>query len=373
MRLRADRVVGHPGPCDLVVHDGTIIGIEPPNPAERPDVVVHEISPGLIDWQVNGVGTDDVWTALLTDDLDAFGRIGSALLDHGVTTWCPTLVSAPLARYGHAFDAFGRLGDPGPGSDRPTSPPTARPVGLHLEGPFLGRAPGAHRTRHIVPIDVDFVAALPPFVRVVTAAAEAFCVDRSVGEAVLDRLTAGRIVTSIGHSRPTRAEYDFVVDRGASAVTHLFNAMSGVHHREPGLATWALTDERLHCGIIADGVHVAPEVITLAFAAAGDRITVVSDQVAVGTDPTVHVVDGAPRRPDGTIAGSVATADRALAVATSAGVDRHVVLRAMSTNPARLLGLDDRGEIGVGRRADLVGFDDRQRLVGVWMDGHRVR
>lgn len=372
MRLRADKVVGHSGPCDIVVDADTIVGVEPPNPAERPDVVVHEISPGLVDWQVNGIGTDDVWTVLLAGDVDGIGRIGSALLDHGVTTWCPTLVTAPLDRYGHAFEAFGRLVDSVSESE-PSTRSAARAIGLHLEGPFLGRAPGAHRTRDIVPIDVDFVTALPPFVRVITVAAETMFADQVVGGSVLDHLSSRRIVTSIGHSRPTRAEYDFVVDRGASAVTHLFNAMSGIHHREAGLATWALTDERLHCGIIADGVHVDPDVVALAFAAAGDRITVVSDLVAVGADPAVHVVDGAPRRMDGTIAGSIATADRSLSVVVSAGVDRHAALRAMSTNPARLLGLDDRGEIGIGRRADLVCFDDRQHLVGVWMDGHRVR
>lgn len=369
MRLRAASVVGHPGGRDVLVDErGRIESVVEPDLSARPDITVHELSPGLVDWQVNGVGGDDVWTALLTDDVEALTRIGSALLDHGVTAWCPTLVTTSLHRYPEAFRHF-RHGVESLG----TTSPSAYPVGLHLEGPFLGRAPGAHRTQDIVPIDLDFVNDLPAFVRVLTIAAEALAADRGIGERALDRLGAGGIVVSIGHSRPHRAEYDFAVDNGAGAVTHLFNAMSGTHHREPGLAAWALIDERVHCGLIADGVHVAPEMVALAFAAAPDRITVVSDQVAMGSDSSVRLVDGAPRRTDGTIAGSVGTASRALAVATSAGVDRHRVLRSMSTTPAAMLGLHDRGVIEHGRRADLVGFDEVGRLVGVWMDGRRVR
>lgn len=369
MRLRAASVVGHPSGRDVLVDDGgRIEAVVEPDLAVRPDVAVHELSPGFVDWQVNGVGSDDVWTALLADDFEGLVRIGSALLDHGVTAWCPTLVTASLHHYSRAFRTFRHGVETLASTGR-----TAHPVGLHLEGPFLGRAPGAHRAQDIVPIDLDFVKDLPAFVRVLTIAAEALAADRGIGERTLEHLGAKGIVVSIGHSRPHRAEYEFAVDNGARAVTHLFNAMSGTHHREPGLAAWALIDERVHCGLIADAVHVAPEMVALAFAAAPDRITVVSDQVAIGSDSAVRIVDGAPRRADGTIAGSVGTASQALAVATSAGVDRHRVLRAMSTTPAAMLGLHDRGTIAPGRRADLVGFDVDGRLVGVWMDGRRVR
>jgi len=194
------------------------------------------------------------------------------------------------------------------------------------------------------------------------------------GEAVSELMKKPGMRVSIGHSRPTRAEFEAALTRGASSVTHLFNGMSGLGHRDPGLAAWALLDERVWCGLIADGAHVAPEMLDLAFRVAGDRITLVSDSVAWrNSNLGSTFVDGVPRLPDGTLAGSAITLGRSIDVCVDAGVPWFDALRAASSNVADFLGLDDRGHLAQGRRADIVAFAEDRELAGVWTAGRRVR
>ena len=153
--------------------------------------------------------------------------------------------------------------------------------------------------------------------------------------------------------------------------------MSGVHHRSPGVAVWAMTNPDVYASIIADGVHVHPRVIRLAFAALGaDRAVLVTDAVAwrsgrVG-EIGMEFRDGAPRLPDGTLAGSAVTMDAAIRVCVAAGVDLSAAVTAASTNPARLLGLHDRGALEVGKRADLVALTPRNEIEQVWLAGEPV-
>lgn len=320
---------------------------------------------GFVDLQVNGYDDVDLWRAVRARDRAAIARLSERLLDHGVTSWQPTLVTAPLDRYRDALEFL---------TDTPLS--GAHRIGVHLEGPFLGRAPGAHRRDHIVDVDPDFVAALPSVVSMVTIAPE----SRGSSQAIASLASRG-VRCSLGHSRPTPAEYALSRSAGATAVTHLFNAMSGVEHRDPGLATWALLDDAMTLGLIADGVHVHPDVIALAFRTATDRIALVSDSIgwADGREDEasigggVEVRDGAPRLPDGTLAGTNLTLDRAVRVCVDAGVPADVALLAASRTPARLMGLEDRGSIESRRRADLVALDRDLRVAAVWLEGSRVR
>ncbi|HSL57101.1 MAG TPA: amidohydrolase family protein, partial [Acidimicrobiales bacterium] len=154
---------------------------------------------------------------------------------------------------------------------------------------------------------------------------------------------------------------------------HGFNAMAGLHHREPGLIGAALTDPRLTVSLIADGVHVHPAVLRLAFAAAPGRVALITDAVGWRTERLagrgVRVVDGAPRLADGTLAGSALTMDAAVRTVVAAGVDLASALRAASTTPARVLGLADRGRIEPGARADLVVLGVDLRPEQVWLGG----
>ena len=185
-------------------------------------------------------------------------------------------------------------------------------------------------------------------------------------------------VISVGHSRPTRQQFNACVQAGASLVTHLFNAMSGVHHRDPGLATWALTDDRVYASLIADGVHVNPEVIALAFAAKPSQIVLVTDAVAwrAGSAGKVQLAlrDGVPRLEDGTLAGSAVTMPEALKICVSqANVSVAQAVMAASAHPAKVMGLADRGRLQGGYVADIVGLTDDLEVSAVWMSGQRVR
>ncbi|MBK9178185.1 MAG: N-acetylglucosamine-6-phosphate deacetylase [Acidimicrobiales bacterium] len=358
--IRAARVVTPGGvlaPGEVVVDDGTIVAVGP-TAGPVPD---RTLAPGFVDLQVNGIDDVDVAHAAGTD----WARLDELLARQGVTTWCPTLVTAPL----DAFDAplariAGAATRPGP---RPTI------GGAHVEGPFLGGAPGAHPVELLRPPDRAWLASLPPVVRLVTLAPE---LPGAIG-AVRD-LTGRGVLTALGHSTATFEQARAAVDAGARLVTHCFNGMAPLHHRAPGLVGAALTDDRLAVSLIADLVHVHPAVLALAFRAKpAGRVVLVTDAVAwragqVGSI-AVRLGDGVPRLPDGTLAGSTLTMDRAVAnVVGRAGVTLAEAVRAASTTPAGLLGLHDRGEITPGKRADLVALDGELRAETTWVAGEAI-
>jgi N-acetylglucosamine-6-phosphate deacetylase len=343
---------GWTGPCTVSVRDGEIVAVEP----TRGGVPDRWLAPGSVDLQVNGIDDVDVATA---DGAD-WERLDELLLAQGVTTWCPTLITMPLARFAAPLARITAA------MERPA---TARPTiaGVHLEGPFLGGAPGAHPRELVVGIDLDWLAALPRHVSVVTLAAE-----QPLAVAATRLLAERGVLVSIGHTTATEAEFDAVVAAGARLTTHLFNGMSGVHHREPGVAAFALTNASVAASLIADGVHVHPRVLRLAFQALGaDRAVLVTDAVAWRAGLTLR--DGAPRLPDGTLAGSAITMDAALRTVVAAGVDAADALRAATGTPSRLLGLADRGTIEVGRRADLVAYTPDLHVEQVWVGGTPTR
>jgi N-acetylglucosamine-6-phosphate deacetylase len=202
--------------------------------------------------------------------------------------------------------------------------------------------------------------------------------EQAAAPEAIGRLRARGVVVSLGHTTASADECDRAAAAGATMVTHLFNAMTGLHHREPGVATWALQEQRVACGLIADGIHVHPRMLRLAATLLGpSRTVLVTDAVAwqartVGP-VALQVVDGAPRLPDGTLAGSTLTMDRAVRTMVAAGVPLADVLTAASTTPAGVIGLVDRGEIAPGRRADLVALDDDLHVRAVWVAGSPLR
>jgi len=347
-----DRVVDH---AEVVVHDGRISEVRPAA-GEVPDIV---LAPGFVDLQVNGIGPLDVATAG-GDDWDAFDR---ALLAQGVTTWCPTLLSAPL---GDLEAALGRVADAGrrPGGGRPDL------AGAHLEGPFLAVA-GAHRPECLRPrVDLDWLRRLPGLgtgVRVVTLAPEL----PGAVEAVAHLRSAG-VLVALGHSAGGAEAALAAADAGARLVTHLGNAMGAMRAREPGLLGAALADRRLAVSLICDLVHTHPVFVRAGFAAKGAAgVALVTDSVAV-----VPGAETPPRLADGTLAGSVLTMPAAVSNAVRVGaVGLADALRSASSTPARLLGLHDRGSIAPGRRADLValaGGGGAWGVEAVWVAGSRV-
>ena len=341
-----------------VNHAGIIVGIG----RATGSVDHHTLVPGLIDLQVNGHDDVDVASARDGD----WERLDTLLLAQGVTAWCPTLVSAPLDAY------VGPLARIAAAMGRPGLHPEI--LGAHLEGPFLGDKPGAHPTDLIVGVDRAWLDRLPSTVALITAAAE--CSD--VGDLWAWAADRG-IVASVGHSAADAAGAVHAFDAGARMVTHLFNAMSGMDHRSPGVATAALLDDRVTAGLIADGVHVHPDLIRLAFQVKGpERIALVTDAVGWRSGRVGRVSlsgDGtAPRLDDGTLAGSSLTLDRAIANVVAWGATHLVgAVRAASTTPADLIGRPDLGRIAPGARADLAALGPDGTCTSTWLAGEPVR
>lgn len=347
---------GWTGPSVVDIRAGLIAGVRPTR-NHVPDV---SVVPGFVDLQVNGVDGDDVAT---TDSAEGWARLDAALLAQGTTTWCPTVVTSPLDAYGPALDRIAAA------DHRPVDGPRPTMAGVHLEGPFLGGAPGAHRREHVVPVDLDFISTLPPLVRLMTLAPE---IPRA-REAIVALGERG-IIAALGHSTATYDQALSAVDAGARLATHAFNGMAPLHHREPGLVGVALTDDRLVPSLVADGVHVHPAVIQAVFRARGEAGAIlVTDAVAWRAGrlgrAAIELRDGAPRLADGTLAGSALTMPNAVRCAVGAGVDLATAVRAASTTPAHLLGLFDRGQVAPGLRADLVALDDAGEVVQTWVAG----
>ena len=349
---------GPPAPGWLAIEDGIVVELGPG--AARPGPGVIDLgdallAPGFLDLQVNGIGDVD----FATTDADGWGRADRALLDAATTGYCPTFVSAPLDAY-----------EPALARARAARERSDAILGVHLEGPFLGNAPGAHPRHLLRPVDLDWlghtVDAHAGLIALVTLSPE---VDPGGGAI---RLLADRdVVAALGHSTASYDDARAAADAGATVVTHLFNGMGGFHHREPGLAGAALVDDRLTPTLIADLVHVHPAALRLAIAAKRS-VGLVTDAVAVG-DRGFAVVDGAARQPDGTLAGSTLTLDRAVANVAALGVPVERAIEMATVIPAEVLGVRDRGRLAPGARADVVALDPVSLAVRtVWLAGERV-
>jgi N-acetylglucosamine-6-phosphate deacetylase len=303
--------------------------------------------------------------------------VAAALPRWGVTAWLPTVVTAPQSARVRAIAAL-RAGPPGDGGDRGDRP-MAVPLGLHFEGPFLApERRGAHPGRHLVAPDVSLVAAegwaAEAGVAMVTLAPEL----AGAIEVVRVLVDAG-VVVSAGHSSASADQAVAAIDAGITWVTHLFNAMAPLHHRDPGLAGVALTDERVRVGIIADGVHLHPITVALAARALGDRLCLVTDAVAalgmpggpvaLGRMEALAAGDGV-RLADGTLAGSALPLDRPVRnLMAFAGVPLADAVAAVTSAPAAVLGVDDRGVIAPGAVGDLVLLDDAAQVVATVIGG----
>lgn len=305
--------------------------------------------PGFIDLQLNGGFGHD-----FTQSPETIWQVGSQLPQQGVTAFLPTIITSPFDTIRHAQQVL----DQPPPSDYAG----AAPIGLHLEGPFLNYAKkGAHNPDHLRLPANNAVTDWSPerHVRLVTLAPEL--------PSALDLiriLTEQGVIVSTGHSAATFAEGQAGIEAGARYATHLFNAMTQIHHREPGLIAAVLADERVTIGIIPDGIHVHPALIRLVVQAVGvKRINVVTDAMAaLGMPPgsyklgdfEVTVTEDRAQLADGTLAGSILPMDQALrSLMSFTGCTLSDALTTITSTPADLLNIK-KGRIAVGCDADLV-------------------
>jgi len=328
---------------------GRIVSLDPCPASEA--VPGSILCPGFISLQVNGV--DDV------DAREAKGpawvRLSDTLLSQGVTSYCPTLVSEPLDCYPAFFKEVEQ-------AISAQAKGACDLLGFHIEGPFLG-VPGAHKPAHCIDADLEWVAQLPPSVRIMTLAPE----QKNAIEAT-QLLRQKGVVVAVGHSKATASQVESFVDAGGNLTTHLFNAMTGVHHRNDGLALTVLTTDALYADIIVDLQHVSARAVELAFRAKPGRMILVTDSIShlssftrtyyLGKDEPFGMDGGAPRLRDGTLAGATVRMNEAIAnCVRHCNVPLPVALLAATASPAQAMGLQDRGFLACGLRADLVLLD----------------
>jgi N-acetylglucosamine-6-phosphate deacetylase len=355
-------------PAELQLVDGRVRSVEPPGSSagtggpQRLDADGLIVAAGLVDIQINGGHGIDLWS-----EPHRLWELARLLPRHGVTAFCPTIVSGPPERVDEALRAL--TDGPDTGTDTPYGHGVgAEPLGLHLEGPMLApQRRGAHDRRHLVAPSPSVVEgwSVERGVALVTLAPELEGADE-----VIVALRRAGVTVSAGHTDATAEQAARAEGAGVTLVTHLFNAMAPLHHRHPGLVGHVLGSDRLRAGLIVDGIHVSPGVVALALRALGtDRLVLVSDAVAaMGLGPgrhrfgdrTVTADHTGVRHPDGTLAGSDLTLDRAVRnLVAFTGASLHDALRCASDTPARALGplADGRGRLVPGSVADVVLLD----------------
>jgi N-acetylglucosamine-6-phosphate deacetylase len=343
---------------DVEVEDGRVTAIGLAGTHGRGIAV-----PGFVDLQVNGFGGVD----FLDADTDGYRRAGEALLETGVTAYLPTLITSPEQQ---VLEAMREI---------PVDEQAPRILGMHLEGPFLSpNRLGTHEAssrRDPDPALLERLLAAGP-VRLMTLAPEL------PGAGVLiDKLLARGITVALGHTDATAEQANAAFARGAGSVTHLFNAMRPLLHRDPGIVGAALADESVIVSLIVDGIHLAPETVLTVWRAARGRLALISDAIAAAPradgpsslgELDLEVHEGAVRGPDGVLAGSVLTMIEAVRNLHALGVPLEEAVEAATATPARMLGDVELGRIAVGLRADLVVLSDRLEIERVLVGGDEL-
>ena len=356
----------------VTVEDGWISAVEPVGLDAVAGAGTPFITPGFVDVHVHGGGGHDAM-----GDAAALSGMARHLVRHGVTSFLPTAVTAPLpslVTFAERVRAW-----------LPDAPPDgAEPLGFNLEGPFLADTRrGAHDPAYLRSPATVHLEDLEPLIdglRLLTIAPELPGAIELIGW-----LRERGVATSLGHSAATVEQARAGYAAGATSTTHLFNGMSGVDHRAPGLAVAALADDAVWTELIADGIHVHPALWPLITRLKPvDRLLLVSDAISLaGMGDGRARIGGLEVEVVGqrvtlvgttTLAGSVLALDDAVRNLVGSGVPLPAAVAAASRNPLAMLGISDRGRIAVGQRADLVELDETLRVrrvmrAGVWVAG----
>ena len=345
---------------DVDIEDGRVaaIGVYP---AGQSGTAV----PGFVDIQINGFAGVDFAAAEPED----YATAGAALLATGVVAYQPTVITMTEA---DTVAALANLAGVQPDLSRPHI------IGMHLEGPFLSplRA-GAHDPALMIDPDIaiaDHWMNEGP-VTMITIAPE-----RPGALELIKCVVAAGVAVACGHSDATAAEAHAAFDRGATTVTHLFNAQRPMTHRDPGIAGAALSRDDVTVSIIVDGHHLADEIVRLAYGSPA-AVALITDAIAAtgqpdGTYPlgnrSVTVEAGAARLEDGTLAGSVLTMDEAVRNAVDLGIDLSDAIASASAIPARVVNRPDLGSLGVGASGDVVVLSDDLDVERTLIAGEQV-
>ncbi len=348
---------------DIYIEDHKIVSSrEEVTEAKVIDARGLKVIPGLIDIHSHGAVGCDFSDGSVTG-LKKILRYQKAC---GVTSFCPTTMTLPAKKLLQVMESAFMAG---------AEEDQAAIAGINMEGPFLDPAKrGAHREEFIVPPDVDLFRkcqeACKGKIRLVTLAPNVKGADRFLEE------VKGEVTVSLGHTDADYENAKSAFDRGASHVTHLYNAMAPFRHRTPGLVGAAFDSPHVMAELIADGIHVHPSVVRSTFAMFGrDRVILISDSTMAagmedgmyrlgGQDVTVR--RGKAQLADGTIAGSAVNLFECMKRAVRFGIKEEDAILASTVNPAKRIGIFDKvGSITPGKKADLLLLDQELNLLQV--------
>jgi N-acetylglucosamine-6-phosphate deacetylase len=357
----------------LEIEEGRIIAFYPDGQvqgndgqAEIIDAGGSYVTPGLIDIHIHGcVGADT-----MDATPEALGKMSAELIQHGVTAFYATTVTADRDGLAQALDAVKRYREELPG---------AQVLGAHVEGPYINlEFKGAQNPLYFRHPDLEEYHAwiAQGMVKLITVAPEIegagdlirYCVDHDVRVAV-------------GHSRASYEQVRAAADLGLSQATHLFNGMAGLHHREPGTVGGVLLDERIYAQIITDGIHLHPAIVELVTRVKGiERTILITDAIRAAGLPdgeyelggqAVFVHEGAARIANGSLAGSTLMLDQAVRnTMRFSGLDFQTVIQMATRVPAEAMGIAaEHGSIKIGSRADLAFFDKEHQVIAAMLAG----
>ncbi|MGH9875044.1 MAG: N-acetylglucosamine-6-phosphate deacetylase [Pyrinomonadaceae bacterium] len=330
---------------------------------EQLDLSGLTLFPGFIDVHIHGAAGVDTMEATAVD----LERVSQFLVTRGVTGWLPTLVPAPAADYARAIESI---------DEATNSSGGARILGVHYEGPFVNATQcGALHAQFFRsfsgPGDLDDLPRLSGerAKHFITMAPEI-----AGGVELVRELIRRDWIVSVGHTRADFKVLEEAFAAGARHMTHFMNAMSPLHHRAPGPIGWGLSRDEVTCDFIADGIHLDRQMLRLLLKLKSpNRLSLISDAIAAAGmgdgdyeiwGETITVKDGRTGNAHGTIAGAVITMVDAARMMLSVGASEIDVAKMASTNPARLLGIDQEcGAIEEGKRADLVALDSEGSVV----------
>jgi len=314
------------------------------------------VSPGLVDMHIHGFLGADVSDG----DIDGIRLMAEGIIKNGVTAWCPTTMTVSKAEIEAAFDCARTL----KGSSQYYG---ARILGVNSEGPFINsKKKGAQAEEHILRPDAAFIKANADIVKLFTVAPEVDGAAECIAEVSADT----DVLISMGHTDATYEQAVRGIDDGVRHTTHLFNAMTALSHRSPGVVGAALSDSRVSTELIADTSHVNKGLFNMVSKLKGDKLCLITDCIrAGGMSDGDYTLGGQPVHkegiqclmPDGTIAGSVLNLnDAVFNLYDNSELEIYEAVACASLNPAKALGED--GEIGSleeGKRADIIIADDK--------------
>ena len=366
----------------LVLEDGVVSGfaiifdekIQKIVPADEVNTEEYEVidaegnlvAPGLVDIHIHGYLGEDA------SDGSAAGlkKMAAGIAKNGVTSWCPTTMTIAKDEIVKAFDTAREV-------KAEETCYGAKILGVNCEGPFINPSKkGAQPGEYILPPDGDFIVANADILKLFTVAPEMEGAKECIRQVSED----GRVLASMGHTGASFEEACAGIEAGVRHTTHLFNAMTALQHRNPGVVGAALSDERVSCELIADTFHVNPGLYKLVAKAKGDKLCLITDCMRAGGmedgDYTLggqHVIKTGIQclLEDGTIAGSVLKLNEAVRnLKAHTDLSLSEVFACASLNPAKAIGeAENIGSLAVGKCADIIICDDEIQVKTTIING----